>query len=219
MEEKILLDCVREGRTEDALHQNLRMDQMLGQMSKDRLGQWRKLVTVAVALTTRAAMEGGIPAGEAYGLSDFYLQKSDTCEDVPSLIACRNEAVRDFCDRVASVKRRNRRSPNVQRTIDYIHQHYREKIYLDDIADMLKVSPSYLSRCFSSEVGTSLQEYVVQVRVERASNLLLYSDETIAAIGDYVGFPSQSYFGSTFKKYTGLTPRQFRDSHKNDRFF
>lgn len=87
--------------------------------------------------------------------------------------------------------------------------------FLDEIAEHLHINPSYLSRLFSKEMHIRLQDYIVQVRVERAANLLKYSDETIAEIGDYVGFPSQSHFGYTLKKIIGMTPRQYRENHKN----
>ena len=63
-----------------------------------------------------------------------------------------------------------------------------------------------------------LQDYIVQVRVERAANLLAYSEEPIAAIGDYVNFPTQSYFGKVFKKYKGMTPREYRNKQKPKEF-
>lgn len=90
--------------------------------------------------------------------------------------------------------------------------------YLDDIAEKMGISPTYLSRLFSKEKGMPLQEYVLKVRVDRAANLLTYSDSSIAEIGDYVNFPSQSYFGRVFKKYTGLTPKQYRNAHKPREF-
>ena len=91
-----MLNYVREGNAEEALHLNMRLDQQLGRMSQNQIMQWRKLMTVAVALASRAAIDGGASPGEAYKLSDYYLQKSDACMDVPALIACRNQAVRGF---------------------------------------------------------------------------------------------------------------------------
>lgn len=217
-DEQALLNYVREGNAEEALHLNMRLDQQLGQMSQNRIMQWRKLVTVSVALVSRAAIDGGISPGEAYKLSDYYLQKSDTCMDIPALIACRNQAVKDFCGRVTAQRERRACSGYVQQCCDYVYQHYREKILLDDIADHLHISPTYLSRIFSKEMKIRLQEYISQFRVERAANLLKYSGEPIARIGDYVGFPSQSYFGNTFKKYMGMTPGQYREKYQNSSF-
>lgn len=217
-EEQALLNYVREGNAEEALHLNMRLDQQLGQMSQNRILQWRKLVTVAVALASRAAIDGGVSPAEAYKLSDYYLQKSDACMDVPALIACRNQAVKDFCGRVTAQRERSQCSFYVQKCCEYVYQHYREKILLDEIAADLHISPTYLSRIFSKEMKVRLQEYIARFRVERAANLLKYSNESIANIGDYVGFPSQSYFGNMFKKYMGMTPGHYREKNQSNAF-
>ncbi|MDO4647785.1 MAG: AraC family transcriptional regulator [Eubacteriales bacterium] len=218
MDEKSLLDCVREGRVEDALRMNARMDSETGKMSRNELDLWRKLVTVAIALSTRAAIEGGVSPKDAYSMSDYYTQKSDECRTVPELIKCRNQAVKELTLRVHEKQMGKTVSSYVERCCDYIGKHYREKIYLDDLAEKLGISSSYLSRLFVKEKGQKLQDYIVEVRVERAANLLTFSDESLAKIGDYVNFPSQSYFGKMFKKYKHMTPKEYRELYKPKEF-
>lgn len=214
IEEQYLLDCIRRGEAQEAIHQSHRLDQEMGAMSSDSLQQWKKTLIVSVTLSTRAAIEGGLSPKDAYSLSDFYLQKCDEIDDPTALIALRDASLKDFCSRIKETNEKQGYSPLVRRVCDYIHLHYREKIYLSEIAKMLKISESHLSRAFHQETGVTLQEYVVKVRIERASNLLRYSEESISAIGDYVGFPSQSYFGAVFRKFTGLTPRAFREANR-----
>ena len=102
---------------------------------------------------------------------------------------------------------------------DYIRKHYREKIYLADVAEELGLSEGYLSRLFRKESDESFQDYVNRERVARASNLLLYSDFSLSQIAEYVSFPNQSYFGKMFKKYKGMTPKAFRDRYRNREAF
>ena len=99
-----------------------------------------------------------------------------------------------------------------------MRKHYREKIYLNDIADTLGVSASYLSRLFSKETGERLQDYITRVRIERAANLLIYSDESLSKIAEYINFPSQSYFGRVFREQMKLSPRKYREIHKPKEF-
>lgn len=216
-EEKLLLDCVREGKTKEALELAMRMDRDVGKLSGDELTHWRKLVTVAIALCTRASIEGGLSPAEAYRISDYHIQKSDDCKDIPALIAGRNCAIQDLTERVRR-KKHSVKSSYTAAACEYIGNCYREKIYLKDIAEKLKISPSYLSRVFSKDMNMRLQDYIVQVRVERAANLLRYSEENIAAIGDYVNFPSQSYFGKVFKKQMGMTPKEYRERYRLKEF-
>ena len=218
MEERRLLDCVRDGRVEEALRMNARMDAEIGMMSKNETEQCRKLATVAIALSVRAAIEGGLSPADAYQMSDDFLQKLDTCRDVSELIAMRNRAVREITTKVHERLMKKKSSSYVERCCDYVNKNYRNKIYLTKIASELGISPSYLSRLFAKEMGVTLQDYVVQIRVEHAANLLTFSNESISTISDYVNFPSQSYFGKMFLRYKNMTPREYREVHKPKEF-
>lgn len=215
-EECELLACVKDGRVNDALTHAMLVDVSMGRMSKTELIHWKNAVIVAATLCARAAIEGGLPPKEAYLLSDFYLQKSDECKSVSEYIVCRNRAIRDLAGRVNKRKEGKKHHNYVERCKDYIEKHYREKIYLRDIAEALGVSSSYLSHMFSQETDMRLQDYITYVRVEKAANLLVYSDESIAHIGEFVNFPSQSYFGKVFKKYKQMTPREYRERNKTN---
>lgn len=217
-EERRITDAVEEGRTEDAVKFSIAMDDEIGTVGAGYLEQAQRTAITAITVCTRAAIRGGITPSEAYQISDFYMQKLDECTSGASMLACRNEAVRTLTDRVRMKKEQKRVSTYVDACCDYIGRHYREKLYLDDLAEKMGISPTYLSRLFSKEKGMTLQEYVQKVRVDRAANLLTYSESSIAEIGDYVNFPSQSYFGKIFKKYTGLTPKQYRNAHKPHEF-
>lgn len=217
-EERKLLECVREGRVQEAIRYSKNMDVDLGKLSTRELNHWKNVTIAAVTLCTRAAIEGGLSPAIAYRLSDFYIQKSDSCTDIAQVIECRNRAVEEMARRVWDRRQRHRTSSYVERCKDYIEGHYRRKIYQEEMAAMLGISPSYLSRLFHKEMGMCLRDYIVQVRVEHAANLLMYSDESIAKIAEYVNFPSQSYFGKVFKEQKQMSPRKFRETRKPSGF-
>lgn len=217
-EERYLLQCVREGKTQDALRQNAAMDLQMGRMSRKETLQWRKTVTVAITLCSRAAIEGGISPAQAYQISDYYLQKSDGCRTPEELTACRNQAVQELTDLVHARNTGYRTSNYVEKCKDYVRKNYKRKIYIADIANALGISETYLSRIFSRETGEKLQDYIRKVRVEKAANLLIYSDESIADIAEYCCFPSQSYFGQVFLKLKGMSPNRYRDHYKPAEF-
>lgn len=217
-EERQLLDCVREGRVEDALHFTRTMDGDIGKLSGKVLNQWRNTAIVGITLCTRAAIEGGISPAAAYQLSDFYISKCDSCQDIAQMIRYRNSAVEKLTTEVKRKLEQKHTSSYVEQCRDYVQKHYREKIYLDDIADTLGVSASYLSRLFSKETGERLQDYITRVRIERAANLLTYSNESLSKIAEYVNFPSQSYFGKVFREQKQLSPRKYREVHKPKEF-
>lgn len=217
-EELKITDAVTEGRTEDAVRLSLAIDDAVGEVGAGYLEQAQRTAIVSITVCTRAAIRGGLSPADAYQISDFYIQKLDECTGAAAMIACRNEAIRMLTQSVQKKKEQKKVSTYVDACCDYVGRHYREKIYLDDVAQKMGITPTYLSRLFSKEKGMTLQEYVQKIRVERAANLLTYSESSIAQIGDYVNFPSQSYFGKVFKKYTGLTPKQYRNAHKPREF-
>lgn len=214
VEERVLLDSVKEGRVQDALRHTRNLDSDLGKLSSRELNHWRNVMIVGITLCTRAAIEGGLSPSVAYRLSDFYIQKGDGCTEIAQFLECRNQAVEDLASRVAEKKEKRSRYNYVERCKDYVEQNYRKKIYLGDIAAMLGISESYLSRLFRKEEGAQLQEYITKIRIEHAANLLVYSDESLARIAEYVGFPTQSYMGKMFKKYKNTSPRQYREKNK-----
>lgn len=217
-EERKLLDSIREGRVSDALLLNRELDLDIGKLSTKEVNHWRNVVIVGITLSTRAAIEGGVSPAIAYRLSDFYIQKSDSCKDIAQLLEYRNHAVEDLTTRVLK-KQESRSSSNyVERCKDYIKKHYREKIYLEEVAKVLGISSSYLSKLFKKETGILFQDYINQVRVEHAANLLRYSQENISRIAEYVNFPSQSYLGKIFKQYKHMSPKKYRERNKPSEF-
>lgn len=217
-EEKRLLECVREGRADDALRMSMDLDIETGRLSGNDMHHWQYLAVVAITLCTRAAIEGGLPPVEAYRVSDYYIQKSEACKEVSALVTWRNSAVKDLAERVRRINSLKHTSNHVENAKNYIAAHYREKIYLEDLAQKLSISPTYLSKLFVRETEERLQDYIVRFRVERAANLLMYSEETISYIAEYVNFPSQSYMGKVFKKYKGMTPQKYRNKYKPREF-
>lgn len=218
-EERKLLDCVREGRVNEALRLTRVMDVDLGKLSTKELNHWKNVVVVGITLCTRAAIEGGVVPSIAYRLSDFYIQKSDSCFDIAQILEYRNHAVEELTSRVLKKKQKRSTSNYVEQCKNYVIKHYREKIYQEDIANTLGISTSYLSRLFRRETGICLQDYINKIRIEHATNLLLYSEETISRIAEYVNFPSQSYFGKIFKEHKHVSPRKFRELYKLPDFF
>ncbi|MBS4174825.1 helix-turn-helix domain-containing protein [Bacillus sp. FJAT-49736] len=108
-------------------------------------------------------------------------------------------------------------SPVVQQVLNIIHKNYGSKLNLKDLSEEVHMSPTYLSRKFSEELGMSFQEYLVSLRIEKAKkHLKEHPDWTIQKISEEVGFTSLHHFSSTFKKMVLLSPRQYKESFSHD---
>lgn len=210
-EEQLLMQAIRDGRPQDAVRLAENMDTDTGRLSKQELSHRRNLSIIGIALCARAAIDGGLTPEECYRISGYYIQKCDNCQDLAHMLHYRNRAIEELAGRIREKLEKNRSSSYVERCKAYIYSHYREKIYLEQVAEYLGISPSYLSRIFKNETGQRLQDYVNEQRVERAANLLMYSDWSLSRIAEYVNFPTQSYFGKIFKQFKQMTPREYRD--------
>ena len=104
-------------------------------------------------------------------------------------------------------------SPLIEKAMIYIHLHLDEALSLETIADHVHVNPTHLSRTFKKECGESITEFINKVRIEKAQELLSFSNTLAYEVAEKVGFNDPSYFSSIFKKYTGLSPKEFKQMH------
>lgn len=92
-----------------------------------------------------------------------------------------------------------------------------DRSLLDETAQALGYSKSYMCRRFSEEIGISILQYVTMLRMDKAKELLLHSDRSIRQIAGLLYFNDPGRFCKTFRKYTGMTPTQYRSSTPRDR--
>lgn len=92
----------------------------------------------------------------------------------------------------------------------YIKNHFRESITLDSLAEVTHWDKFYFSHQFSGAYGISPINYLLKLRVEHSKHLLETTDYSVTQIAEASGFSSQNYFSQTFKKSTGMSPREYR---------
>ena len=106
----------------------------------------------------------------------------------------------------------------VQRAMAYIREHYMEHDFrLASVSEALYMNNSYLSHIFKQKTGTTLYQYLLDIRMQEAKKLLCVSDLTVAEIGYRVGYAIPKNFYSAFKKYYNESPRSYqkRNLHNN----
>ncbi|MBN8217448.1 MAG: helix-turn-helix domain-containing protein [Spirochaetes bacterium] len=99
------------------------------------------------------------------------------------------------------------------RVMDYVRQHFHEDITLDSLAEGLDLSAAYLSRLFPKKTGFRVMEYVKDVRIQKATELLKHSDHPVVQVAQETGFGGLSAFYEAFKKATGISPTALRKAH------
>lgn len=113
---------------------------------------------------------------------------------------------------IVAVSRNTRIRKVIEMGKEYIQKHFNEDISVTEVAEHLYVTPNYLSRIFKKETGEGCAEYINQVRMEKAKALLKNTLYLAYEIAEMVGFRDANYFSLAFKKYTGMSPTEYRDS-------
>lgn len=185
----------------------------MGVLSKNPLTNIKYHFVVTVALVTRNCVEGGLELEQAYRLSDFYILKMDSCPTVKAITDLHKDMVLDFTGKMLLLQKNAIISKPIVQCTDYIYSHINERITINKLADHTELSPSYLSRLFKQNLGISVSDYIREKKIEKAQNLLKYSDISLIEIANYLAFSSQSHFIQTFEKYVGLSPKKYRDIH------
>jgi AraC-like DNA-binding protein len=94
--------------------------------------------------------------------------------------------------------------------IGYLQNNYNRQIKLEDVADRVAMAPTYFSRVFKAMMGKTFVEYMNELRIREAMNLLKHSEDSITEICLNVGFNHLGHFNRMFKKMTGITPKEYR---------
>lgn len=217
-EEVKTMDYIREGNLEEVVGAVELLASTAGKLSENEIRNERNLGICSITLATRAAIEGGAAPAKAYKLSDLYINKIDQCKRMTEIFEYRKRSLYDFAKLVVEEREKRGNSRYTEQCKEYIRKYYHQKICIPDIAEALGVSESHLSRIFKKETGESIQKYSMHMRIERAENLLKYSEASLTEISEYLCFSSQSHFGKVFKVYKNMTPKQYRDYYKSPEF-
>ena len=106
----------------------------------------------------------------------------------------------------------NKKDPYVSKALEYIHGNPDKYISLDILADKCGVSKYYLSHMFTEQTGVSVKQYILSLRLSNAKFLLESTEKSVTEISQMCGYENSMYFSNAFKKYYGLSPKNYRKS-------
>lgn len=130
------------------------------------------------------------------------------CTSVKELIATAQKEMDKFLHFIAEDK--NSLKYKVEMTKEYIRKHYMEDIQVDQMAARLYMSPGYLSMVFKKEVGENIKQYIRNVRMAKAEELLTVTQMSVREIGEHTGLKNTSYFVKCFRQQFGDSPESYR---------
>lgn len=184
-----------------------------GTLSKDKLRNIQYHFIVTVAMITRFCIEGGMAPGKAYTISDICINKCDKCSTPGQVTELHREAIMYYTNQMKAIASQNAYSKHILMCIDYIYENIYSGVTVQETAEKLGLTPQYLSKLFRQEVGIKLSDFIMSKKITAAENMLKFSEYSPLDIGNYLNFSSHSHFISSFKKKTGMTPKQYRDNY------
>lgn len=110
----------------------------------------------------------------------------------------------------------NREHWIIKKVQNYMEQNFQNKISLQDMSEIVSVSPWYLERVFKKYTGDSLNQYLIQLKLGYAQNLFRDTKKSIAQVAEEVGYDNPSYFSQLFKKKFGVSPGEYRRRQKEN---
>lgn len=171
-------------------------------------------VIATCALLVGVVLDRDLPYEEVMKTADRYIRQADQSDDVNVLLRLMFGAIEGYARLARRYSARNY-SKAVRQVLHYIQTNLANRIGLQELANLVGLSPTYVSRLIRRETGSNLAGLVHQFRVEESKYLLLHTEHSIFQIARMVGFRYQNHFARRFKLQTGMTPTRFRRTKRS----
>lgn len=164
-----------------------------------------------LTVLSRATIDAGADSNEIIWFNTGCVKELQKCKTIDELSIWITEIMHRFINYAfdfSSVKH----SDTVYKVIEFIRANYYKKIALDDIAQYVNFSKTYLSRIFKEETGENISMYINKIRIEKAKLLLTDKNISLVDVANMAGFEDQSYFTKVFKAVTGIPPKKYKET-------
>lgn len=205
--ENRLFDCVKAGKTQEAKNAAAEFFDWMAETQADFITNIRLKVLEFVLFMEYIAYQSG---GMIYRFRDR-TEYMGTVQNA-SLSDMRRWFVQKAEEAAQNVSGKKREYSNelIERAKEYIRQNYKRDLSLEDMSREVDMSPYYFSKLFKEVTGSNFVEYVTEIRIRRAKELLREGQSSIKQICGEIGYSDPNYFSRIFKKWTGQTPTEFK---------
>lgn len=214
-----LFSCVQQGDIDSLLMQIKNLDSLIvmGKMSDNELMQHKYMAVSTITLATRYAIQGGLNESKAYDFSDRVIEKIDSLTDKNEVLMCLGIEILKLTQDVKKNKKQPEFSPHIRNCIKYINENLCKRISVSAVAEHCGISADYLSQIFKREIGENLSVYILKQKLEKAKSLLM-NGKTQKEICDEIGFSSQSYFVTAFRRIYNMTPSDYLKMTRSQKY-
>ena len=185
---------------------------MFEQRMADPVRNMKNYIIICNTLLRKAAQQGGVHPFHLDRISSAFAARIELIPNLDEGRELMGEMMLSYC-RLVRQHALHKYSPPVQKAVTYIEAEPAADLHLQHLARTLNVSAGYLSTLFHKETGKTVTEYVTDVRMGTAANLLRHTQLQVQTVAQHCGIGDVNYFSKVFKRHFGLTPRQFREEH------
>ncbi|MCX7919193.1 MAG: PocR ligand-binding domain-containing protein [bacterium] len=162
-----------------------------------------------VGMLARVAVEAGAQLDEIFGAQFSELSELAKIEELDQLCYWLINLLDRFSTQIYAT-RNIEKMKVVSRVLEYLREHYAERVTLEEVAKHVHRNPYYISHLITEQLQTTFSEYLNRIRIEKAKQLMQNPALSLAEIAQTVGFSDQSYFGRIFKREEGISPAKYR---------
>lgn len=207
--EKALFQAVEKGDVDVAQNEALRFWNWMVKYHKEKLSDIQIKV---IDFVLRAERQAFLKTNKTYkfdGRSN-YLEEVVGASDINVLKRWFIEKIAESTNTIAKAQENIQRTP-VEKALRYIDENYGKDISLDEMSQMMGISSYYFSKLFKNETGTNFIDYLTNIRINKAKELLDEGRMSVKEIGLEVGYPDPNYFSRIFKKNVGKSPSEYKE--------
>ena len=132
-------------------------------------------------------------------------------DDLDSLREWFLEKIMGACQNIVG-KREEKSNSIIEMAEEYIKDNFHKDVSLDEVSKTVNISPYYFSKIFKEGTGKNFIEYLTNIRMERAKELLSTTEHSMKEICAMCGYSDPNYFSRSFKKNVGVTPTEFKNT-------
>lgn len=153
--------------------------------------------------------ELGMDTGYSTELGDF-IRNIEEIRDFSQVEEVWQKNLKEIAREAGAIAERKMNSYYMDQILDYVQKNFMKELSLEEVAEYVNLSVGYLSNYFKGKMGMTFVDYLTKLRIEKAKELLMYTNDKIYKIAEQVGYQNSQYFVTIFKKKTGVTPAEYR---------
>ncbi len=214
--ERELIDLITLGKNKEAEEKVIELTQYLADMYKDRPQEFKGRVMELAVVMTRTPYFSSYSEVNPINIRvpEFYppmgYDQTEMCHWLQKIL-------QNVMDNAEPLMYGNDAASIARMAIGYIDTHIHSIIRLEEVALEMGFSLRHLNRIFLEEIGISVNEYFVRMKIQEAKRLLQHSQLTIAEIAEQLNYWDSTHFAKMFRKITGKSPREFRQEQQSHR--